>query len=55
MKVIKKKTFEVSYVVPETADENEEIQRIIREVNSEKIDPKKTEWRIVDNRSKSES
>ena len=51
MKVIRKKTFEVSWVVPESEEEKQEIKKIIREVESERGDFDPSEWRGVDNRN----
>lgn len=48
MKAISKKTFEVTIVAPETAEEDQEIQRLIREVRQERIEP--DSWKTVDNR-----
>ncbi len=50
MKVIETKTFKISYVIPESAEEQAEIQRIIEEVKIEKVP--KSEWKVVDNRPK---
>jgi hypothetical protein len=53
MKVINKKIFEVTYVVPETPEEDEKIKTIIREITNEKVAP--TEWKPVDNRHKKQT
>jgi len=53
MRIIRKKTFEVEWVVPDSDQENQEIQKIIREVESgkEKFDP--SSWKPIDNRPSS--
>lgn len=51
MKIISKKTFEVTIVAPETPEEDSDIQRIIREIHEEKIDPES--WEPIDNRRES--
>ena len=50
MKVIRKKTFEVEWVIPETDQEKQEIKKIIREIesNTKKFDP--AMWKPVDTR-----
>jgi len=53
MKAGRKKTFEVTYVMPETEEESQEIRRIIKEVRNEKLDSSKVDWEIIDNRPKS--
>lgn len=50
MKVVYKKTFEVAYVEPEDEEEKREIKRIIKEIETEKVDVNSVKWRIVDNR-----
>ena len=50
MKVIETKTFRVSLVIPETAQERADIHRIIEEIE-EKTVPR-SEWKVVDNRQK---
>ncbi|HQI17899.1 MAG TPA: hypothetical protein PLW55_01010 [Leptospiraceae bacterium] len=50
MKVIETKTFRVSYVVPETEAEKTSIQRVIDEIQTDKVP--RSEWKIVDNRPK---
>ena len=50
MKLIEKKTFEVSIMEPESAEEDAEIKRIIQEVKSEKFNP--DGWVVVDNTKK---
>ncbi len=50
MKVLETKTFKVTYVVPETPEEQGDIRRIIEEVKTEKIPP--SGWNVVDNRPK---
>lgn len=47
MKVISKKTFEVTIVAPETPEEDQEIKRIIREVKKEGFN--ENDWAKVDN------
>jgi len=48
MKVISRKVFEVTCVIPETPEEDQEIKKIIREVKTEKIDL--SQMKRVDNR-----
>ncbi len=47
MKVISKKTFEVTLVAPDSGDEDQEIKRIIKEVREQKFDDKG--WATVNN------
>ena len=55
MRVIKKKTFEVEWVVPEPNAEKQEIQKIVRETEprNETFDP--NQWTAVENRQKRDS
>lgn len=50
MKVIKERTFSVKYLVAENTKENQEIQKIIEEVEKEKLDSNLENWIIIDNR-----
>jgi formamidopyrimidine-DNA glycosylase len=52
MRVIEKRTFTVSYVVPENEKEHNEIKKIIKEVKKEKLDPDISKWKVRDNRKK---
>lgn len=47
MKVISKKTFEVTIMAPDSPEEDQEIKRIIKEVKEEKFDD--SGWKVIDN------
>ena len=47
MKVISKKTFEVTIMAPESPEEDQEIKRIIKEVKEEKFQA--SGWKVIDN------
>jgi hypothetical protein len=50
MKVISKKTFEVTIIAPDSPEEDQEIKRIIKEVKEEKFDD--SDWKVIDNLKK---
>ncbi len=47
MKVISKKTFEVTVVAPDSPEEDQEMKKIIKEVKEEKFD--KGDWKVINN------
>ncbi len=50
MKVISKKTFEVTVVAPDSPEEDQEMKKIIKEVKEEKFD--KGDWKVINNLKK---
>ena len=47
MRVISKKTFEVTIMAPDSPEEDQEIKRIIKEVKEEKF--QESGWKVIDN------